>query len=88
MRPLHPIKVATTVALLMACIHFGWALLVAFGVAQSLLNFIFWLHFITPVYTIQPFSWIVALGLVLFTSTASFFAALLFVYLWNRIHVL
>ena len=88
MRPLHPIKVATTIALLMACIHFGWVLLVAFGVAQSLLNFIFWLHFIAPVYTVQPFNWIVAVALVLFASATSFFAALLFVYLWNRIHMI
>lgn len=87
MHPLHPIKVATTVAALVACMHFGWAMLVAAGVAQSLINFVLWLHFIAPVYTVEPFNWLTATALVLFTAAFSFFTALFFAYLWNRIHV-
>ena len=48
-------KVGLIFAILLGLWHALWAMLVAFGVAQMLLDFIFWLHFITPPYHIEPF---------------------------------
>lgn len=87
MKPLHPIKLAATFGVLIGCIHLGWAALVAAGWAQPLINFVLWLHFIAPVYVIQPFDWRIALGLVCFASFSAFLAAFFFAYLWNRLHV-
>jgi hypothetical protein len=36
--------------------HLLWSLLVALGVAQPLIDFLFWIHFIKPVYVIEPFA--------------------------------
>jgi hypothetical protein len=48
--------------------HAVWAALVAFGFAQPIVDFIFWMHFIKPVYTIGPFNIGTALVLIAVTS--------------------
>ena len=35
--------------------HSCWSLLVAMGLAQPVLDFMFWAHFIKPVYIVEPF---------------------------------
>jgi hypothetical protein len=49
---------------LLGGLHLLWALLVASGWAQPLMDFIFWLHFIRPVYMIEAFDPLRAAGLV------------------------
>lgn len=52
--------------------HFVWALLVFSGLAQSLMNLIFRLHFIEPPYTILPFDFGVAAALIIVTSMTGY----------------
>jgi hypothetical protein len=42
--------------------HFLWPVLVAAGWAQALINFVFWMHFLTPPYAVRPFHLEVALS--------------------------
>jgi hypothetical protein len=55
------------VGVFMGGFHTLWALLVASGLAQPLMNWIFDLHMIVPPYTIAPFDILKALTLVIVT---------------------
>lgn len=72
--------------LLLGGLHLLWALLVASGVAQPLMDFIFWLHFIWPVYVIEGFDPLRAAGLVLLTAAIGYAIGGAFALLWNRVH--
>jgi hypothetical protein len=65
---------------------FGWSLLVPFGWAQPLIDFVLWMHFIRPVYVIQPFSLPIAAVLIVVTFATGFILAFLFAALWNQLH--
>ena len=56
----------------LALFHTAWALLVASGSAQKVIDFIFWLHFINPPYQLDTFSIGRALGLILFTFVVGY----------------
>ena len=48
----------------LASLHFCWALLVALGWAQSLMDFIFKLHMLNSPFQVQAFSISIAIGLI------------------------
>ncbi len=66
--------------------HLLWSLLVASGWAQPLIDFIFWVHFIKPIYVIQPFSILLALTLVVVTAIIGYVIGSIFAMLWNQLH--
>ena len=51
----RPLNTALVLGLFIALWHVCWSLLVATGLAQSLLNFVFWAHFINPPFHVEPF---------------------------------
>ncbi len=63
--------------------HFVWAWLVLSGMAQSLMNWIFRLHFIEPPYTIMPFNFGVAIALIALTSITGYLSGWLLAAIWN-----
>ena len=65
--------------------HLLWSAIVATGLAQPLMDFIFWLHFIRPVYVIEAFDPVRALGLVLLTAILGYAIGGVLALLWNRI---
>jgi hypothetical protein len=83
---INPIKAGITFGLLLAAFHFSWLLLVALGWAQSLIDFIFRLHFIQPIFVIRPFALTTAAGLMFFTFATGFVVALFFGMFWNTLH--
>lgn len=83
---INPLKAGLTFGALLGVSHFCWALLVAFGWAQPLIDFVFWMHFIQPVFVIRPFSLAAAGALIVFTSMAGLVIAFVFALLWNRLH--
>ncbi len=86
MKVLNVHKTGLAVGLVIAGWHFLWSLLVIAGVAQSVLNFVFWIHFITPVYTVEPFEPVRALLLVVVTLMLGSAAGNVFANIWNRLH--
>jgi hypothetical protein len=86
MGTVNPHKAGLVGAALLGGWHFLWALLVALGWAQALINFVFWLHFINPIYVIAPFKAGVALLLIIVTAAIGYTIGSILGVLWNRIH--
>lgn len=78
-------KIALVVGLFVAAMHALWAIVVALGVGQIYLDWIFPLHFIDNLYTVMSFSILNALMLVVMAFVGSYAATWLFVSLWNMI---
>ena len=51
----------------MALFHLVWGLLIAFGMAQSLLDFIYNLHSLNNPFMVMPFDIVRTIGLIIFT---------------------
>jgi hypothetical protein len=64
--------------------HLLWSALVAAGLAQPLIDFVFWMHFIKPVYVVEPFSAVRAITLVAVTAIVGYVLGSAFAFLWNR----
>jgi hypothetical protein len=86
MGTVNPNKAGLVLGALLGGWHFLWAVLVAAGWAQAVLNFVFWMHFIKPPYTVGPFSAGIALVLILATSAMGYAAGYILGVLWNAIH--
>ena len=63
--------------------HLCWSALVATGFAQTVIDFIFWIHFIKPIYVIEPFTLARAAILVVVTAALGFLIGSTFAMLWN-----
>lgn len=66
--------------------HLVWSLLVVLGIAQLILDFIFWMHFIKPVYVVGPFNAGIAAVLIIVTAIIGYAVGCIFGALWNKIH--
>ena len=86
MRAIHPQRAALSFGLLLGGFHLLWAALVALGWAQPLSDFIFRIHFIRPIYVIEPFRAGLALALVAVTTAIGAVVGWSFAVLWNRLH--
>ena len=86
MTNVNPHKAGLVLGALLGGWHLLWALFVAFGWAQALLNFVFWLHFLVPPYTVAEFHVWIAVVLVLVTVTIGYVVGYVFGVLWNWIH--
>lgn len=63
--------------------HLCWSALVAVGWAQPVIDFIFWIHFIKPVYVVEAFDVTRAIVLILVTAAIGFVIGAAFAFLWN-----
>ena len=83
MNSLNAGKTGLAMGALLGLWHATWSLLVAIGIAQPFIDFIFRLHFINPPYKIMPFQFWMALGLVVVTSILGYIIGWVFAKIWN-----
>ena len=83
MQTIHLHKAGLTLGGLIGAWHALWAILVACGVAQPIIDFILWIHFIKPIYVIGPFHLGTALILIAVTFLIGYAMGLVFAALWN-----
>lgn len=86
MGEINPHRAGLVLGALLGGWHLLWSMLVALGLAQILIDFLFWIHFIKPVYVIEPFAIMRATILVLVTAALGYLSGFAFALLWNRIH--
>ena len=78
-----PIRTGIALGCFLATLHLIWSLLVLTGLAQPLLNFIFWLHMLSVPVKVQPFELGVAALLVGVTWCVGFGYGFLFSIIWK-----
>lgn len=83
MRTIQPFRAALTFALLLGGFHVFWAVLVATRLAQPLSDLLFRIHFIRPVYVIEPFQLGLAALLVAITTAVGALVGWAFAVIWN-----
>ena len=81
----NPFRIGLVLALVLALCHAFWAVLVAVGWAQAILDFVFWAHFISPAYHVVAFDISRALVLVGFTFVVGLMLGMIGGSLWNRL---
>jgi hypothetical protein len=83
---ISPAKAGLTLGAVLGGWHLTWSVLVALGLAQSVADFIFWMHFIKPVYVIENFDIARAGILVVVTALVGFVLGAVFAWVWNAAH--
>jgi hypothetical protein len=66
--------------------HLVWIILVGIGVAQPLMDFVFRLHSIAPVYQVAPLTLKHAVGLIILTTVGGYIAGWVIGWIWNKVH--
>ncbi len=86
MKELNENKVALTVGLFISGCHIAWSLLIVIGLAQILLDFIFWAHMIVNPYKVTGFTLTQSLILIVVTFVIGYIGGLIFAKVWNATH--
>ena len=79
-------KLGIVFGALLGLSHLVWAAMVATGVAQWLMDWVFRLHFIQPPYIVTAFNLSHAVGLIVVTSSLGYLMGWLGAALWNWVH--
>jgi hypothetical protein len=83
---LNVTKVGVVFATVIGGSHLIWSILVAAGGAQPFINFVFWAHFIKPVYVVEPFEFTRAIALLVLTASIGFLFGIAAALVWNMLH--
>lgn len=86
MKEMNEGKVAMTFGLFIGGWHLVWSLLIISGVAQTLLDFVFWAHMIANPYKVTGFTLSQSLILIGMTFVFGYAGGYVFAKVWNRMH--
>ncbi len=81
-----PHKVGLAFGAFLGAVHLLWSVLVFLGWGQPLLDFIFSLHMIHPVYEVGPFDVMMAGSLVVVTAIIGYALGYVMTLFWNKVH--
>ena len=83
---LNPTKTGLALGGLVGGIHLIWSILVAFGWAQSLINFSLWAHMVSLPFVVKTFDLSAAVTLIVVATIVGYVVGHIFVLIWNRVH--
>jgi hypothetical protein len=81
---INPKKAGFAVGGLLGGFHLAWAIVIAIGWAQALLDFSLWVHMVSMPMTVQPFNLSTAVALVVVTWLIGYVLGSAFACIWNR----
>lgn len=85
MNNIHRVRAGLCLAVLLGGLHLVWALLIASGWAQVVIDFILRLHFIKLNYTIEEFNISTGLLLIAITASIGYIVGWGFASIWNAL---
>lgn len=85
MKPLDPNHIALYLGSIMGFFHGVWSLLVMVGFAQAILDWVFWLHFLSNPIQVEVFEITRAIMLVTFTFAVGYVVGWIGAHLWNML---
>lgn len=83
---LDPKKTGLSLGLMVGGVHVLWSILVALGLAQGLLDFIFGLHMIANPEQVTGFDIMKAGTLIVITFGVGYVVGYIFSNIWNKVH--
>jgi hypothetical protein len=86
MNSINANKAGLTLSIAVGGWHLLWSIFVAAGWVHAILNFVFWMHFIKPSFTIEPFDLVRAVMLVLIASVIGYIIGFILATIWNLLH--
>lgn len=86
MHEINPKKAGMVLGGFLGLWHLAWSALVALGLAQWLLDTVFNLHMVKPVFMVQLFNLGTAVMLVVIASLVGCVAGWVLAMLWNWVH--
>ena len=85
MEKLSKAKTGLALGLFLAVVHAAWAILVALGVAQGLLDWVTGMHMLDNPYIVLDFSLGAAIGLLVLTFVIGYVLGWVLAALWNSL---
>lgn len=82
----QPRKVGMIFGFALSLYHVVWAILVAIGVGQWLVDFIFWAHMFHMDIIVGPFDWTATITLIIVTFVVGYVMGYIGSLIWNRVH--
>lgn len=86
MNHLNPVKTGLALGKLVGGIHLIWAILIALGWAQALVDFSLWAHMVSSPVTVEAFDFSAAATLVVAAAAVGYAIGYAFAKLWNWLH--
>ncbi len=86
MNHLNPKKVGLAVGKLLGGVHLVWAILVALGWAQALVNFSLWAHMVSSPVVVKEFDISAAITVIVAATAVGFVLGYAFAKIWNYLH--
>lgn len=86
MNHLNPKKTALALGKLVGGMHLVWAIVVALGWGQSLVNFSQWAHMVAVPIVVKPFDISAAITVIVVAAIVGCVVGYAFAHIWNWLH--
>ena len=86
MNHLNPTKTGLALGKLVGGLHLVWAILVAFGWAQALVNFSMWAHMVSVPVVVGAFNLSAAVTVIIVATAIGYVLGYTFAKIWNWLH--